>query len=241
MFQTIGNYLNSLFQVNKSEDESEDKLTMQKDKLKLTKRERKWLMKMTQTENMYKVFDSKHYSIEESTEQFIDSIFNKFGIVIVIEDQKGNLFGGFIRFRVIRWKTKFLAAVDYHGEYKVSSFIYRMRTKREKNIELFQMRNRNDIHDFDISLTDNILFQFGTNDIVVWKEEKRFTCSIGQETYDYRGETNALLGNDPTYDYKLIEIKQINDYHAMVYEKISPYLQGKEKAWLKKATQKIKR
>ena len=35
------------------------------------------------------------------------------------------------------------------------------------------------------------------------------------------------------------EIKQLNEYHAMVYKMISPYLKGKEKAWLKHATRKV--
>lgn len=33
--------------------------------------------------------------------------------------------------------------------------------------------------------------------------------------------------------------KQLNDYHAMVYQKLAPYFKGKEKQWLKKATRKI--
>ena len=31
----------------------------------------------------------------------------------------------------------------------------------------------------------------------------------------------------------------LNDYHAQVYEKISPYLNEDEKAWLKEATRAI--
>ena len=35
------------------------------------------------------------------------------------------------------------------------------------------------------------------------------------------------------------EKAQLNSYHAMVYEKISPFLDKKEKAWLKQATRKL--
>ncbi len=35
------------------------------------------------------------------------------------------------------------------------------------------------------------------------------------------------------------EKKLLNDYHAMVYEKISPYLEGEEKDWLREATRAI--
>lgn len=37
------------------------------------------------------------------------------------------------------------------------------------------------------------------------------------------------------------DIEQLNAYHAMVYEKLSPFLKGKEKSWLKQATGKIKK
>ena len=35
------------------------------------------------------------------------------------------------------------------------------------------------------------------------------------------------------------ERKLLNDYHAEVFEKISPYLDAEEKAWLKEATRAI--
>ena len=35
------------------------------------------------------------------------------------------------------------------------------------------------------------------------------------------------------------ERKLLNDYHAQVYKKISPYLENEEKEWLKEATRAI--
>jgi Xaa-Pro aminopeptidase len=35
------------------------------------------------------------------------------------------------------------------------------------------------------------------------------------------------------------EIAWLNDYHSMVYEKLSPFLNSDEKAWLKVATEPI--
>ena len=37
------------------------------------------------------------------------------------------------------------------------------------------------------------------------------------------------------------DIEQLNAYHEMVYKKIAPSLNSKEKEWLKKATRKIKK
>ncbi len=35
------------------------------------------------------------------------------------------------------------------------------------------------------------------------------------------------------------EIRRLNDFHAQVYEKVSPYLEPEEAAWLKEATRPI--
>ncbi len=37
------------------------------------------------------------------------------------------------------------------------------------------------------------------------------------------------------------ELKQLNDYHKLCWETVSPHLEGKEKAWLKKATARMTR
>ena len=37
----------------------------------------------------------------------------------------------------------------------------------------------------------------------------------------------------------LVERSRLNEYHAKVYEVVSPYLEGEEKAWLKEATRAI--
>lgn len=38
---------------------------------------------------------------------------------------------------------------------------------------------------------------------------------------------------------ELSDIRKLNEYHALVFEKISPYLEGEEKEWLKNATRAI--
>ena len=35
------------------------------------------------------------------------------------------------------------------------------------------------------------------------------------------------------------DVRLLNQYHKAVYEKISPYLEGDEKEWLKEATREI--
>ena len=109
----------------KLEINSEPKSEIDNGHLELTMEEKIWLMDQTLSENIFEVFNSLEYSsddskedmnkdstkktIEESREPFIDSILNKYGFVIVMEDVKGNVFGGFLRKRILSWKTNFVS------------------------------------------------------------------------------------------------------------------------------------
>ena len=75
------------------------------------------------------------------------------------------------------------------------------------------------------------------NELLVVKGTKNFYGQfLGFETLTYvpidlDAVDPALLSPE--------EKEQLNSYHAMVFEKISPFLDKKEKAWLKQATRKI--
>ena len=140
--------------------------------LKLTKEERKWLMEQTLSVNMFKVFDSSEYSVRESREPFIDSIVNKYGIVVVMKDVNENVFGGFIRNRIVCWKTYFIPLIERKHFYKISTFVFRLRRRGKKDIEIFKKKeDKNDLNDFNIfSNDDEPLFRFGKNDITLRRE-----------------------------------------------------------------------
>ena len=126
MWKTLFSFVNYLHQLNNYDKlEINSELTSEIDNghLELRKEERRWLMEQTFSENIFEVFDSSEYSskestkdstedspkhsIEESRESFLDSVLNKFGFVIVMEDMNGNVFGGFIRKRIVSWKMNF--------------------------------------------------------------------------------------------------------------------------------------
>ena len=75
------------------------------------------------------------------------------------------------------------------------------------------------------------------NEMVVVKGNKNFYGQFMHfETltfvpFDRKGIDKSLLSED--------ELAWLNDYHASVYEKISPYLNEEEKAWLRYATRPI--
>ena len=75
------------------------------------------------------------------------------------------------------------------------------------------------------------------NELIVTKAEKtQFGQFMKFETMTYApldldGINKELLSED--------ELEFLNNYHKMVYEKISPYLDEDEKSWLKRYTKEI--
>ena len=57
-------------------------------------------------------------------------------------------------------------------------------------------------------------------------------------TLENYGRVDKLLETDPDAMSKR-EKKMLNDYHAMVYETLSPYMTEAENAWLKEYTRAI--
>ena len=136
---------------------------------------------------------------------------NKFGIIIVIEDIKGNIFGGFIRSRIIRWKDEFVSTTDCNI-YPVPAFLFRLRTKGKQNKDIFKINDGIIKSEFSVFAENNVLFKFGMKDLIVKKEEKKYLCLIDQDEFNYQGKINALLGNDPTYHNEVFEIKEFKVY-----------------------------
>ncbi|MBR2067763.1 MAG: aminopeptidase P family protein, partial [Solobacterium sp.] len=75
------------------------------------------------------------------------------------------------------------------------------------------------------------------NEMLVVKGNKNFYGQfLGFETITYCPyDLDAI---DPKY-LEEEDIKQINSYHQMVYATLAPYLDAKDKSWLKKATKRI--
>ncbi|MCI2154516.1 MAG: aminopeptidase P family protein [Solobacterium sp.] len=77
------------------------------------------------------------------------------------------------------------------------------------------------------------------NELLVVKDENNFYGqflrfeSLTFCPYDLESIEASLLTDD--------ELKQLNAYHKMVYETLSPLLPAKEKSWLRKATRAVKR
>jgi Xaa-Pro aminopeptidase len=81
-----------------------------------------------------------------------------------------------------------------------------------------------------------------TENVVVLVKDEEFSSDEGEWL---RFETITLCPIDLTLvDANLLtdlERKWLNDYHKMVFEKLSPLLTRKERAWLKKRTRGVRR
>ena len=83
-----------------------------------------------------------------------------------------------------------------------------------------------------------MLFRSRTeNELICVKGEKnQYGQFMGFENITY--VPIDLDGIDKQY-LNAEDVKQLNDYHKMVYEKISPYMTPEENEWLKEYTREI--
>ena len=80
------------------------------------------------------------------------------------------------------------------------------------------------------------IYRISTELICVKGEKNQYGQFMGFENITY--VPIDLDGIDKQY-LNAEDVKQLNDYHKMVYEKISPYMTSEENEWLKEYTRAI--
>ncbi|BFU19253.1 predicted protein [Entamoeba histolytica] len=134
------------------------------------------------------LFDSNKDDWNKSTSVFYQRIMNKEHIIIIIEDEDGNKFGGYVNEKI-----------DEVGYIKDSkSFLFSL----ESNGRLDGMMKFDIIkqpqHAFILfSKSDDCLFNFGYyGDICVHKANYKTTSSCKQYSFQYKGISNVLCGKE---------------------------------------------
>ncbi|BFU22429.1 predicted protein [Entamoeba histolytica] len=133
------------------------------------------------------LFDSSKDNWNKNTSVFDQRIMNKEHIIIIIEDTKGNKFGGYVNSKIIK----------YGYIYDSQSFVFSLesngRMEGFMKFDIIQPQNAfclfNQSHD--------ILFKFGFGygDILVYKENNKTYSYCKQHSFKYKGIKNALCGN----------------------------------------------
>ncbi|BFU23673.1 trichohyalin, putative [Entamoeba histolytica] len=144
------------------------------------------------------IFDSGIDSWKEDTSVFDKRIMNKEHIIIIIEDSKGNKFGGYVNSKInkvdewINDSQSFVFSLESNGR------IERM-MKFDIKEQQYAFILYNQSHD--------CLFGIGFSDILVYKEDKKTNSFCLQHSFEYKGISNALCGKEDFTPKRFIVIE----------------------------------
>ncbi|BFU18508.1 trichohyalin, putative [Entamoeba histolytica] len=131
------------------------------------------------------LFDSDKDDWNRNTSVFDQRIMNKEHIIIIIEDEEGNKFGGYVNSKIDKIN-------DYINDSK--SFVFSLESKgRMKGMKKFDIK----LPEYAFYLynqSNNDLFAFGLDDIEVYKENNKTQSWCDQNSFEYEGISNALCG-----------------------------------------------
>ncbi|BFU19643.1 predicted protein [Entamoeba histolytica] len=142
------------------------------------------------------LFDSDKDDWKVNTSVFGERIMNKKHIIIIIEDEEGNKFGGYVN-----------SKIDKYGKwiYDSHSFVFSLESKgRIEGMKKFDIKYPeiafwlfNQSHDclFSFGCYDYLFEIVSGSDIYVCKENNKTKSSCKQFSYEYKGIRNALCGN----------------------------------------------
>ncbi|BFU21579.1 trichohyalin, putative [Entamoeba histolytica] len=131
------------------------------------------------------LFDSDIDDWNKNTSVFDQRIINKQHIIIIIEDEEGNKFGGYVNSKVDK---------VCHDIKDSKSFVFSLESNgRNEGMKKFDIKEPQ--YAFCLfKQSDNCLFEFGRGDIAVFKENYKTYSFCQQQSFEYEGIRNALCG-----------------------------------------------
>ncbi|BFU25858.1 trichohyalin, putative [Entamoeba histolytica] len=139
------------------------------------------------------LFDSDIDDWNKNTSVFKQRIWNKEHIIIIIEDEDGNKFGGYVNEKINKY-GKWI--------YDSKSFVFSLESNgRIKGMIKFDIKKPQHAFWLD-NHSDYCLFQFGNgSDIFVCKENDKTKSFCKQNAFEYKGIENALCGKEFPYHF----------------------------------------
>ncbi|BFU24979.1 predicted protein [Entamoeba histolytica] len=144
------------------------------------------------------LFDSDKDDWKQGTSVFDQRMMNKEHIIIIIEDEEGNKFGGYVNSKIdevgyINDSQSFLFSLESNG--------------RMKGMKKFDIKEQE--YAFCLwNQSDDWLFKFGFgNDIFVCKENDKTESFCDQNSFEYEGIRNALCGKEDFTPKRIIAIE----------------------------------
>ncbi|BFU25531.1 trichohyalin, putative [Entamoeba histolytica] len=138
------------------------------------------------------LFDSDIDDWNRNTSVFEERIINKEHIIIIIEDEDGNKFGGYVNSKIDKCS---------HYIDDSQSFVFSLESKgRMEGMKKFDIK----IPERAFLLckqSNDCLFAFGYRDICVYKENNKTNSFCLQHSFEYKGIRNALCGKEWPNNY----------------------------------------
>ena len=144
------------------------------------------------------IFDSDLHKWKRGNSEFDKIILNNEKLVFLIEDNHGNVFGGYVDAKIDGYQF------CEHGEWKGSAiidpktFVFSLKSNgRLEGPMKFNIKSEDNDNAFQIFNQENeVLFSFGKKDIVIKKENQRTTSYCEQFSFDYQGGQGVLVGRE---------------------------------------------
>ena len=167
------------------------------------------------------IFDSTIDDWNVNTSIFDSQIMNKSNVCIILEDEDGNIFGGYINERIGKYES-------YINDQ--NAFVFTLKSVDSKReMTKFEINDRQCAFRLFKNSTD-YLFRIGWNDIRIWKQHKRNECTCYQESFNYKSIENALCGKtgwDNPFILKRIIVLQMLETKEMKSKRLSKIIELK--------------
>ncbi|BFU23151.1 predicted protein [Entamoeba histolytica] len=140
------------------------------------------------------LFDSDIDNWNRNTSVFNQRIKNKEDIIIIVKDEDGNKFGGYVNSKIdkVGWindSQSFVFSLESNGRMKK-----------------FDIKQPQDAF-YLINQSNDCLFEFGLGDICVYKENNKTISHCNQHSFEYKGIENALCGKQHFTPKRIIVIE----------------------------------
>ncbi|BFU26664.1 predicted protein [Entamoeba histolytica] len=133
------------------------------------------------------LFDSDIDNWKVGTSIFDERIMNKENIIIIIEDEEGNKFGGYVN-------SKINEVGDFIND--SNSFLFSLESNgRNEGMKKYDIKQQQ--YSFKLfNQSSDYLFGFGFGDIRVYKENDKTESYCKQHSFSYEGISKALCGKE---------------------------------------------
>ena len=144
------------------------------------------------------IFDSEFCNWKINTSTFDKHMFNKENIIFIIEDTEENIFGGYIKSKIIslRYEENGIWLGDKIFDKNAFGFSIKSNGRLE-HPEKFIFKTEKSEWAFQLFKSDqNGLFYFGGADICIMKQEMKHKCYCESVSCDYNGRENVFTGKE---------------------------------------------